>query len=836
VLPRDARLRSLALVGALALTTGTASARGFTWPNASEQVARSLTSADPSERRLAARRVADLPRETAILLIQRSIGDPDIEVRQELAEAAITTHLPRAGDLVIAWLADTDVRLRLAACEVIRAEATERSVAALGRVVSDGDARVRLAAARAMGASLLEAAVSPLLGHLDDPAPEVRVELARSLGRLGDARAVVPLIGKVQDSASEVRHAVARALGELRDARAVSALMLSLQDASLDVRVEAVTALGKIGSDGATLAIAPLIEQATGDPASSLAVRAAAVTALGRIGSEHAARLLVAALASDDPAQERSDVRDALVAIGPRAAPLLSATLAGATSTRTAAGAALALGALQASGELDTIVRTMQRGALPLEYGLRALAALGASAALPTVLELLGDEDPSVRLAAIEAARALLDPRATDGRAVDPVAARLKAGATVPLGEKIELVRLLGRTGSPRAESTLLTFTGSKLPSLRVAALEALGELRPTSAAVDRALFEAVDSPYAQVRLAAAQALARVARPGAATSLLARLLGAAEQDRDALGTALSGVLARATDPAIAVTTRDALRTAPEAARDALIEGLGRMRGRAALQALLALQPISNLDDRRKLAEALGGHAEAGSSLRALLGDPDASVRANAVWSLGTVGAADSAPLVAKLLVDPNVAVAGNAAAALGRIAARAKGPSLAAPALCAALSDARSYVRANALSGLRAANASCPDADAALRLLARDPADAVRLAAASYLAERAPEPASTEARALRRCESEDRSPEVAARCAAPAPPPPHGTDDVTIYVVPDGGSLPMPRAPFALVRPDGYLRLGLADRRGALFEAGVPRGTLRLAVPAPLAR
>jgi NADPH-dependent 2,4-dienoyl-CoA reductase/sulfur reductase-like enzyme len=35
-----------------------------------------------------------------------------------------------------------------------------------------------------------------------------------------------------------------------------------------------------------------------------------------------------------------------------------------------------------------------------------------------------------------------------------------------------------------------------------------------------------------------------------------------------------------------------------------------------------------------------------------------------------------------------------------------------------------------------------------------------------------------------------------------------------------------------LVRADGLLRLGLADRRGELFEMGAPRGVLRLGVPA----
>ena len=57
-----------------------------------------------------------------------------------------------------------------------------------------------------------------------------------------------------------------------------------------------------------------------------------------------------------------------------------------------------------------------------------------------------------------------------------------------------------------------------------------------------------------------------------------------------------------------------------------------------------------------------------------------------------------------------------------------------------------------------------------------------------------------------------------------------------VYVVPIGESAPVPRAPFALVRADGVMRLGLADRRGQLFEHDAPAGEVSLAVPAPLVR
>lgn len=845
-------LKGLAAAALAALVIGGAGgeAAAFVWPNVPEQIARSLTNGEVTERRLAAQRLGELPPETAMKLIQQAMGDADVEVRLRVAQAAINLRMPKAGDMVIGWLGEGEARLRLAACDVIRAAPTDRSVVALGRVLGDPDPLVRLAAAAAMGSAGLADAVSPLLGHLDDPSLEVRAEVARALGRIGDGRAVVPLIGKVQDSASEVRRAVARALGELADLRASSALMLALQDSSQEVRIEAVTALGKLRSDEATLPIAPLLEggdAAEGSPLGSFGarsasgagaseVRAAALRALGRIGSESAVKILVAALAKDDPSAQRSPVREALVTAGKPAVPVLVSTLSGSPQPNAAAGAALALGSLGASEGLEAIVRGMQRGVVPLRHGLRALAELKDPAALKAVLEMLSDADPRVRKEAIRAASALLDPNRADGRAVDPASAAL-ADPGAAADEKIELVRLLGRTGSERAAGVLLPLAKTKSVSLRLAVLEALGTLRVSSPAVDAALLSAIGDDSAEVRLKAAAALARTAGPGTAAVLLDRLTVSAEQDRGALGLALSGALARANNPALAARVVASLAPAPDVARDALIEGLGRMRGAAAGQALEKLTG-SAIDDRRKVAEALAGYPASVAALRKLAADADPGVRANAVWSLGAAGKRDAIGQVAALLKDPDAAVAGNAAASVARIAAREGDGALAKEALCAALADPRPYVRANALAGMSLAGTRC-EAASARDLLARDPAEAVRLAAADHVGRavlRAGDKADpADKRSLARCASEDRNATVALRCSK-ATPVPTQADDIGVFVVADAGSSPAPRAPFALVRADGLVRLGTTDRRGQVFELAAPRGPVRLAVPAPLIR
>ena len=132
----------------------------FVWPNVSVEVARALAAGDAAERRGAAARLRELPPEIAVRLAQQAMGDPDVEVRLRAAQAVTLLRVGGAGDWVVTWLAEGDARLRLAACEVIHAGPTERSVVALGRVLGDPDAHVRLAAAAAMGASMRAIAVS----------------------------------------------------------------------------------------------------------------------------------------------------------------------------------------------------------------------------------------------------------------------------------------------------------------------------------------------------------------------------------------------------------------------------------------------------------------------------------------------------------------------------------------------------------------------------------------------------------------------------------------------------------------------------------------------------
>jgi HEAT repeat protein len=813
-------------------------ARGFVWPTAPAKIARALDSGDVAERRAAALRLGDLPEKTADRLLVKALGDPDTDVRLFAAKAAVRQRSTAAVDVVIPWLSDADVRVRLAACELIRYVPTVRAVLALGRVLSDPDAGVRQLAASAMGASGASEAVGPLLGHLDDPTVNVRVEVAQALARIGDASAAVPLIGKVGDSAPEVRRAVVRALGELGDARAASALVLALRDSVAAVRVEALTALGRLGAQEAVLAITPLLEERAAPD-----VRVAALAALGKIGSEPAVRALIKSLANEDAAAKSSSVRDALEASGSRAVVPLLAALEQFGSPNVASGAALVLGSMKAAGAGPAIVRAMQKGSLAAYAGLRALSLLGDPATLPTVLELLSDTNQMVRRQAVLTVTALLDPARRDGRAVEPLLASLRDPRS-SIEEREELTRALGKTGAPRAIEILQPLVNAKSLVLRIAAIDALGDIGPGGQ--DTELLRALGDDNAGVRLHAALALSLAGGEASVGVLLERLTQAATEDRTAIGLALSGAAARAGDKVAAELAR-VLAGIGGGPRDALIEGLGRIAGAKAgvYLADLAHQGQDPVD-RRKIAEALRGHPEQGKLINELLADGDAAVRAEAIWSAAFLPPSEvaSAALTRamQLIADPDVGVASNAAAAVAQLGealssrdAEAKNRSVGA--LCKALGDFRSYVRANALVGLAVLGARCDGGKTERRLLAQDPSEVARQAAARLLrgSGTGGGPAKEDARSLSRCLAEDKSGMVANTCRAAAETADRASA-VLVFVVPDGRSFPLPLAPYSLQRADGFIRSGIADRRGAVFEHAAPRGQLRLLVPAPLAR
>jgi cellulose synthase operon protein C len=817
---------TLALVIAMS-----APAWGLVWPDQAERVERDMSAADPATRRAAAREIRALGPGRGTSVAIAALDDPDDEVRLLAAEAAIRLRAEGATDIVVSWLNAREPRLRREACEVARALPSPRAVAPLGRTLGDPDPEVRAAAAEALGHQASPDAVPPLLGRLDDPAPAVRIEIVSALARLGDGRAVVPLVGKVEDSSPDVRQAVARALGDLADPRAWSALVLSLRDQSIDVRRETLAALGRMHASDAVDAITSFATDRTP------ALRLAALEALGRIATPDAVRVLLAVIGTGDDGSgslERTPLRDALVASGPAVVTPLCALLAGSPSPQAATSAAWVLGELHARSGIPSIVSAMRRGALPTAAALRALAGAGTGAQVPVVLEFVADPSPVVRAQALAAAMALLDPVQPDGRAVEPLAAALR-DARSSAEDRVRIATLLGRTGAPRAAALLMDLARAKDASLRLAAIDALGTLGPADGPLAQArdpglsdaLLEALESPDAVVRLHAAIALSEAGTSRARDVLLSKLDGGDEVDRAAVLTALGGVLTRAPSEASVAKLVSAFGLAAGPERDAIMVALGLAALPSAVRALGRCARSEEREDRRTVAAMCAAHAGDPARVaiaRSLLSDADPSVRAEAAWSLGTIGDAADFARLETVARATDVGAAANATAALGRLAARLHAGEAASRVLCPVLADPRPYVRANALAGLGLARARCQDGSRERALLIDDPRDEVRAAAALAVAQRSSD---ADSLALNRCAHGDPSANVAAHCRSRGAP--EGRTHATlVYVIPEGSNAPHPGAPYAILFADGTVRSGTADRRGALFDPVAPEGDVTL--------
>src|SRR5436853_436352 len=93
----------------------------FTTPSEATCAAPSaLRSNDVGERRAASVELGEMDAKTAAPLLRKALADQDVDVRLRAAKSAIRLRSAAALDAVIPWLSDPDVRIRLAACELIR--------------------------------------------------------------------------------------------------------------------------------------------------------------------------------------------------------------------------------------------------------------------------------------------------------------------------------------------------------------------------------------------------------------------------------------------------------------------------------------------------------------------------------------------------------------------------------------------------------------------------------------------------------------------------------------------------------------------------------------------
>lgn len=826
------------------------SAAAFTWPQEAARIEARLSSDEVEVRRAAARRLGRVSLALARPLLLKALEDQDSEVKLAAARAAVELETRDVGPRVVPWLHERDVRLRLAAVDLLHRDPAAEAIEPLGRALADPDARVRRGAAAALGAmgrvahEPMEArsrAAAQLLGRLDDPETEVRVAVVDSLARLGDAKAVLPLISKLQDGEANVRIAVARALGVLGDARASSALLMVARDRDVQVTGQAVRALGFLGDPSVIPSLIVFGQEPT-----PLPVRRVALTALGSLSafaSPHQGAALERLVQALEEPSLREVAEDVLVRVGePAARPLRGCLRRAAGETSAACARALAI--VEQERAVEPIQRALEQGSLAAGAAIVALGATHAAEALVIALEHLTHPSSEARGAAARAVHEMLRERQGDARAAGPLLAALQEGSW-SVDERALLLEALGRSGDPAAAAALEAAAESTRRRIRRAALIGLGFLSPRPR--DAGLLSVLDDVDGDLRRTAALSLRSAGSATSAHDLLTRLESREGQDREAVALALAGPLARSRQPAHIRRTATVIARLPGPARDSALEALAATRGLSiGTQELTRWLEKGSPKDRAKLAEALGLQPGSRELILSLTEDARTPVRAAAAWSLGSFSPEDGDDeRVGALLRDPEAAVAANAVATVARWLAAFPNRTAAFPwqeQLCRALLDRRPAVRVNAVVGLFRLGHECATKRWS-HVLRSDPAEPVRAAVARGLQTRIREGEGGAAEAefeLRRCAAFDRSRGVAGLCdavvtwAGSASPRKESSSGSTgtraselVFVVARGDGRALVSHPFLAQYEDagtpeaGLIQAGWTDRRGAFaLKAG----------------
>lgn len=408
-----------------------------------------------------------------------------------------------------------------------------------------------------------EEAIPRVIAALDDPevTPLAKRHLIWVLDGIAGGRpeATMPTIALLRSPEADLRAQAARALGLRSVPIAGEPIAKLLVDPAPTVRLQAVIALGRIGLPDAVLALLPLL--ADDDPTIAFSVR----VALRRIGEWGA----VAEGLNSDDATVREGVLLTLERVYDPAAlgPLVEYAL---NPEHPAAERARAL----------SFVGEVHREAEPWDgswWGTRPTRGsppakvrewIGTLMALETVREGLADDEAAVRLAAVEATRAIGDrdslerlrerfpaePDDTVRTAMVAVFGALKDDASLPMLIRslldpdssailrdavlgavesigsaaavpalVELLdggtladdqqpRILAALGALKAEAAVPALVGrlqADSPAVRAAAAEALGQIGVV-AGVSEALRPLVDDPEPDVLEAAIRALGRL--------------------------------------------------------------------------------------------------------------------------------------------------------------------------------------------------------------------------------------------------------------------------------------------------------------------------------------
>ncbi len=509
-------------------------------------------------------------------------------------------------------------------------------------------------------------------------APEVAYRAITALEQLASAgaaenTAVVPALQlALRNNSAQVRMHAAKLLGRIQAETAVPDLIRLLSDQNASVKATAIDALNRIGAP----ATAPLLEvlktkarnlipdEDTGFTAAyqyiasayidelwmkkyRIATQAAAIQTLGLLKSEEAAQPLIKELANEEL---QAQALAALVEMRGVAVPLMLDTLKNGTD-ETRIRIADALGRIADRRAIEPLIEALNNDP---HKEVKALSAIG-----------LGN---------IRTRRAV--PALTEALIYDDTTATHAATALGKIGIATE----------DAVQKLIIIAMGKQMrETLRLAAIDALWQLKPVEATQPMLLLVFSDETSPIIRANAVKVLSRIKAPETTSVLLWVLSTQFDEISD-----FQRHMKRQ------YKTLDALRTQVESFHIQWTPDYPRANYRTWGE----LKPIPSLV-RSEVAHALGiikGDAVVEPLIHSLEDDARATVRQSAAWALGEIkGDAATTALITALKKDKQGVVRQESAIALGKI----KGQRVVDPLLDALRNDKYETTRVRAAIALR---------------------------------------------------------------------------------------------------------------------------------------
>ena len=477
----------------------------------STPILEALSDEDWRVRREAVREVSERAAPEAIAALLSSVVEnhhnPSLlnSALQVLAATDVDTR-----ETLFELLQAADPDLRMQAALALGEQQDIRAAGALIKALQDEDTNVRYHAIEALGKLKATDAVDALVEIVESRDFFLAFAALEALAKIGDARIAPRMVPLLEDEL--LREPAINLLGQLGDESAIAPLtsLLNTPTAPTDLIAEALAALsdryeqqyreGAYIADLTSREISPtgiqnLLDALETPGKENLRSIALVLGWLKRSGVDRALTRLMGRI------DLRNEIIEALVRHGPATLDLLMAQLS-AEDLEVRRSAVVALGRIGDSTATTALVKTLGDESLTIDAA-NALAEIGDPKAVDGLLNLIGNDDASIRQAAVSALNSVIEPSMSE--------------RIIPLlhdpdpNVRESAVKIAGYFGYPDAAGALLELSHDANERVRCAAIEHLPYVEDERAF--EILVEAIKAESPDVRAAAARALGTMDTP-----------------------------------------------------------------------------------------------------------------------------------------------------------------------------------------------------------------------------------------------------------------------------------------------------------------------------------